>query len=309
MNIGLSDITRVFRFHSGASGVSIKHGHAQQLLVAAFGYKSLASYQAAKAADEEPENFNQIKHLLLDRAGLSQRAAELGIECDFGQLSYLLAQAFEDRLAGVVVHRSYGDLDAYVRKQIEHVVENNGRAIGQMAELNHDGIKDVYFEMEVDFSKIKVGTLSANDVPGHMSLNQDPDRPYTGTKIDFQLSLTVERLGKRCYSDVAYEVTNVLLRAPWDGDHDNNGEPPIRSRAEVIAELLGWRVDEVDEIQDVDEMPLDGSSGEMIYGYLIDFTHYASPEVAARIMREHGTLQFRVGPGFFDGVRYDGWPH
>lgn len=309
MNIGLSDITHSFRSLSGSSGVSIKHGHAQQLLAAALGYKTLASYQAAKASDGEPEYFERIRHVVLDRAYATQRATELGIECGTDQLSYLLTKAFTNRLAGVVLHSSYSDLDAYVRKQVEHMVENNGRVIGQMDELNHDGIEEVYFDPEVNFEQIQVGTPFSADIPGHINLNRDPERPYTGTKIDFQLSLTVERLGTRCYSDVEYEVTDVLLRAPWHDDHDDDGEPPIRTRAEVIAELLGWSVDEVDDLQDVDEMPLDGNSGEMIYGYLIDFTDYASPAAAARIVREHGTLQFRVGPDFFDGVRYDGWPH
>ncbi|PPU83057.1 hypothetical protein XsacCFBP4641_07710 [Xanthomonas sacchari] len=224
-------------------------------------------------------------------------------------MSHLLTKAFTDRLAGVVLHSSYSDLDAYIRKQIEHLVENNGRVIGQMDELNHDGIAEVYFDPEVDFEQIQIGTSLSADIPGHMNLNQDPERPYTGTKIDFRLFLSVERLGMRCYSSVEYEVTDVFLRVPWLDDHDDDGEPPVRTRAEVFAELLGWDADEVDDLQDVDELPLDGNSGEMIYGYLIDFTDYASPAVAARIVREHGTLQFRVGPDFFDGVRYDGWPH
>ncbi|WP_267111856.1 hypothetical protein [Xanthomonas sacchari] len=309
MNIGLSDITHSFRSLCESSDVSIKHGHAQQLLAAALGYKTLASYQAARASDREPEYFQQIRHVVLDRACVTQRATELGIECGTEQLSHLLTKAFTSRLAGIILHSSYSDLDAYIRKQVEFWVENNGRVIGQMDELNHDGIEEVYFDTVVDFERIQVGTSFSFDIPGHLNLNQDPERPYTGTKIDFQLSLTVERLGMRSYSGVEYQVTDVSLGATWRDDDDDDGEPPIRTRAEVIAELLGWSIDEVDDLQDVDEMPLDGNHGEMIYGYLIDFTDYASSAVAARIVREHGTLQFRVGPDFFDGVRYDGWPH
>lgn len=308
MNIGLSDITHSFRSRSGVSGIAIQHGHAQQLLVAAFGHKTLASYQAAKACNEEPEDFNQIRHIVLDRAGLTQRAAELGIDCGVEQLSRFLTSAFADRLFGVVLHHSYSDLDDYIRKQITHVVVNNGRVIGEMAQLNHDGLDDVNFDQEADFDQIQVREPLLYNIVGYVSLNPDTERPYTGTTIDFRLSLTIERVGKRCYSAVEYDMTSVVARAPWDYDDGDDGEPPVRTRAEVIAELLGWRVEEVDELQDVDEMPLDGNSGEMIYGYLIDFTDYASSEVAARIMREHGTLQFTVGPNFFDGVRYDGWP-
>ncbi|WIH05131.1 hypothetical protein KHF85_00890 [Xanthomonas translucens pv. graminis] len=309
MNIGLSDITHSFRFHSGAAAVSIKHGNAQQLLVAAFGYKTLAAYQVAKASDEELENFKEVRHVVLDRACLTQRAAELGIECNPAQLIHFLTKAFAHRLAGTVLHRSYGDLEDYIRAQIEHVITNNGRINGQIDEANHDGLEEVYFELKIDLERVQVGSSLKESVPGHVSLRHDPDRPYAGTKIDFRASVTAKRLGRRCFSNIEYEVTGGVLKAPWDEDHDDFGEPPIRSRAEAYAELLGWKVDEVGDLEDVEEMPLDGSSGEMIYGYLIDFSDYASTEAAARIMREHGTLQFEVGPAFFDGVRYAGWPH
>lgn len=309
MNIGLSEITRSFRSRTGALSQAIPHGHAQQLLVAAIGHKTLASYQAAKASEKEPQNFNQIRHIVLDRAGLTQRAAELGVEYGIDQLSRFLVSAFSDRLAGVVLHNSYSDMDDYIRKQITLLVESNGRVIGEMAQLNHDGLDEVYFDLEIVLDQIQVGKPLSENIAGNLSLNQDTERPYTGTTIDFWLSLTVERLGKRCYSAVEYEMKKVVAREPWGYDQDDDGEPPVRTKAQVIAELLGWSVNEVDVLQDVEETPLDGSSGEMIYGYLIDFTDYASPEVATRIMREHGTLQFTVGPDFFDGVRYDGWPH
>lgn len=324
MNIGLTDITHSFRSRGEGLGVSIKHGHAQQLLVAAFGYKTLASYQAAKASAEEPDSFDLIHHLILDRDCLNQRLSELGIECDIEQLSHLLSRAFADRLAHVVLHRSYADLTDHIRKEIEHVVENNGRITGQIDELNHDGIEEVYSDPEVNFEQLLVGMPFTDSIPGHVSLHRDPERPYTGTKMDFQLSLAGERLGRRCYSSFEYEVTHVLLSAPWK-DHmsiprssqhrlwpdidEEVDAPPVRTKAEVVAELLGWTVDEVEGIQDVEEMPLDGNSGDMIYGYLLDFTDYASSDEAARIMQEHGTLQFRVGPDFFVGIRYDGWPH
>lgn len=117
-------------------------------------------------------------------------------------------------------------------------------------------------------------------------------------------------------------ATHVLLRSPWEEDHSNHrfmqsrlwceidpddAKPPVRTRAELIAELLGWAVDGVDDLQDVEEMPLDRNSSEMTYCCLLDFTNYVSSDDAARIMREHGTLQFRVDLNFFDSVHHDGW--
>ena len=78
--------------------------------------------------------------------------------------------------------------------------------------------------------------------------------------------------------------------------------------SEAYAELLGLELHEVDDLADVVAMPLDGNSGEMVYGYLLDFTDAASPEVAKKILQRHSSLRIEVGPSFFDNVRYDGWP-
>ncbi|MDQ7995088.1 MAG: hypothetical protein AAGC76_04455 [Luteibacter sp.] len=103
------------------------------------------------------------------------------------------------------------------------------------------------------------------------------------------------------------EVTKASLDTNW-GDDDHDGEPPMRIVSEAYAELLGLELHEVDDLADVEAMPLDGNSGEMVYGYLLDFTDAASPEVAKKILQRHSSLRIEVGPSFFDNVRYDGWP-
>lgn len=72
--------------------------------------------------------------------------------------------------------------------------------------------------------------------------------------------------------------------------------------------MLGLELHEVGNLADVEAMPLDGNSGEIVYGYLLDFTDYASPEVAKKILQHHSSLRIEVGPSFFDSVRSDDWP-
>ncbi|MFK9719293.1 hypothetical protein ACJENE_24380, partial [Escherichia coli] len=63
------------------------------------------------------------------------------------------------------------------------------------------------------------------------------------------------------------QVTKAELDTNW-GDDDYDGEPPPRSVSQAYAELLGLELHEVGNLADVEAMELDGSSGEMVYGYL-----------------------------------------
>ena len=42
--------------------------------------------------------------------------------------------------------------------------------------------------------------------------------------------------------------------------------------------------------------------------FVLAVKDHASPEVVAKILARHGSLQIEVGPGFFEGVRSDDWP-
>lgn len=56
---------------------------------------------------------------------------------------------------------------------------------------------------------------------------------------------------------------------------------------------------------DTEVQELSGHSGEMTYGYLFDFTGHASPRLAAKLRKQHGSLQLEVGPEFFETVHQD----
>lgn len=75
-----------------------------------------------------------------------------------------------------------------------------------------------------------------------------------------------------------------------------------RTFSEALAEELKITVTEAEELADAEPIELTGSSGESLSGYEFDFSRYASPKLAAKLMRKRGSLRLTVGPWFFDSI-------
>jgi hypothetical protein len=67
-------------------------------------------------------------------------------------------------------------------------------------------------------------------------------------------------------------------------------------------------VEEAEELADADPVELTSHSGDIVTGYEFDFTHHASPALAAKLMKKHGSLRLRVDPWFNNGIRNDDFP-
>lgn len=307
MPIGISDLAHSVRKNSASVAAPVQLGHAQQLIVAALGYKSLAAYQAAQVAALEPQDLGNVHHVVVDYDQLDQRASELGAAPTLSQLHELIDAAFKERAPRTHIHASHADFDNYLREHVDQVVIEDDDVNSEMANANYDGIDEVYFDFEVESENVPVGSSLEIDLDGHVGLGIDTERPYAGHIVNVEGTLSVERLGSQCFGSVDCQVTKAELDTNW-GDDDYDGEPPARSVSQAYAELLGLELHEVGNLADVEAMELDGSSGEMVYGYLLDFTDYASPEIAQKILRRHSSLRIEVGPGFFEGVRSDDWP-
>ncbi len=307
MPIGISDLAHSVRKNSASVAAPVQLGHAQQLIVAALGYKSLAAYQAAQVAAFEPQDLGHVRHVVLDYDKLDQRASELGAAPTPSQLHELIDTAFKERAPRTRIHASHSDFDNYLREHVDQVVIGDDDVNSEMANANYDGIDEVYFDFEVESENVPIGGSLEIDLDGHVGLGIDTERPYAGHIVNVEGFLTVERLGRQSFGAVDCQVTKAELDTNW-GDDDYDGEPPPRSVSQAYAELLGLELHEVGNLADVEPMELDGSSGEMVYGYLLDFTAYASPEIAQKILWHHSSLRIEVGPGFFEGVRNDDWP-
>lgn len=72
------------------------------------------------------------------------------------------------------------------------------------------------------------------------------------------------------------------------------------SLALALAAELGISPQDAEELVDVEPQALTGSTGEMVYSYLFDFSGVASPRLAKRLLKAHGSLKLEVGPAFFD---------
>lgn len=313
MPIGISNLAHSVRKNSSTDTgtVSVSLGHAHQLVAAAMGYKTLASYQAAQAVGGEPAALDLVRHFVPDYDLLGRRALELGILIQPARLHQLLEAAFSERLPGAQLHDAYGNLEDVLRERVEQVVLDDDDVNSAMANANYDGIDEVYFDFEVALEEAAIGDPLLVDLDGHVGLGIDTERPYAGHKVNVEGTLTLERFGLRCFGEPEVTVINAALDYSWsapDPDDEEDG-PPVRSLTQAYAELLGLESQEVGPLVDVEPQALDGNSGEMVYGYLLNFEGYASPEITARILDRHGSLQIEVGPSFFENVRDDDWPN
>lgn len=309
MPVGISNLAYSVRKNSSTDTVSVSLGHAHQLVAAALGYRTLASYQAAKAAGNEPPSFDDVCHVILDDDLLCGRARELGTLIPAVRLRQLLEAAFSDRLPSARLHSGYGSLEHFLRDRVDQAVLDDDAVSSAMANANYDGIDEIYFDFDAELDEVVIGDQLVVELDGHVGLGIDLDRPYVGDKVSVEGTLTIERLGLHCFGASEIVVTKAALDYGWSDPDPNDGEsdPPVRSLTEAYAELLGLEQHEVGNLVDVEPQPLDGSSGEMVYSLLLDFEGHATPDIAARILAQHGSLRFEVLPGFFENVRDNNW--
>lgn len=301
MSVGITDLAHSIRKRTADTAVPVLLSRAQQLVCAAFGHKSLASFQAAHAAEQEPHSFDGLAHAVPDYQLVHQRAQELGLELPAAQLQQLIEAAFAERLPATRVHRSLGALAGDFQDELQAAVLDDGAVSSAMASANYDGIEEVYLEEEVDPNLATVDEPAVATISGHITLGIDTERQYVGHKVQLQVAAKVVRCGRRCFEKLQIEVLSAGLEQDWD-DAEHDDEPPRKTLAQALAVELNIDVSDAEELVDVEAQELTGHSGDMTYGYLFDFTDEASPELAAKLMQQHGSLKLEVGPWFFEGV-------
>lgn len=298
MPVGITDLAHSLRKNTAASAVPIPLSRGQQLVAAALGHKSLASFQAAQAAEQEPQSFDGLPHVVPDYELLATRAQELGLGLLESRLRGLIVAAFRERVPGTKVHRTFSDLAMAVQDEMQEAVLSDDGVNSSMANANYDGIDEVYFEEELDPDEATLDEPVSATISGHVGLGIDTERPYAGHQVRFEVAVSLARCGRCCFEAPDIEVMSAGLDYDWGGD-----EPPTKTLAQALAETLNIDVAEAQQLADVEPTALTGHSGETTYGYLFDFARHASPELAAKLMVQHGSLQLEVQPWFFDGIR------
>lgn len=308
MNVGITDLAHSIRKHSAGGAVPISLSHGQQLATAALGHKTLASFQASQSAEREPQSLEGVAHVIPDYELLAERASELSLDVAPLELRRLIDEAFRERLQHTRLHASYSAFEGFLQDQAGSDISEDADVSSASANANYDGIDEVYFELEIDLDQVAVDEPAVLEFDGYVGLGIDTERPYSGHKVNFKAVLTLTRVGRRCFERVEVEVFSAALDYGWSEPDPEDG-PPNRTLALALADELDIELFEAEQLVDAEPQALTGSSGEMTYSYLFDFTDYASPALAAKLLAKHGSLQLEVGVNFFDDIPGDDWPN
>lgn len=304
MSIGITALAYSISTASKSAKNPITLSHAQQYVAALFGYKSLASYQAAVKAKKAPEEFDKVRSIIVDDNLLSTRHAELDCGLTLGHLKMIIGNVFEEKLPDV---QRYRDFDEYF-EEIFEVLQNNlpedAALSSEMGLSNSDGVDEVYFEYDTQTLIQSLNKREEIVVIGKVTLGVDIERPYSGNVINFEMYLDIDSYGDRFFGDSIYKISNARLNQNWSEDDSDRDDAPIRSMAEVYAELTGLDIEEAQMVSDVEAEAHSSQTGEIHTGYTIDFSDISFPEIKAKILKNKGTLIFYEDPNFLDHVVY-----
>ncbi|MDR6428105.1 uncharacterized protein YozE (UPF0346 family) [Variovorax paradoxus] len=300
MAIDISPVAYAITHHPQFTG-RIKHGHAQQCLAAALGYKSLAALQASPDAVLLLE---RETHVVLDKAALLKRAQDLNLELGGEELSALVLEALRKSWVGTPAHESLEAFRSSLQAMVNFVVANDGTVSGQTAVMNSDGILEIYVPIEgLDFDDVPTnGDPYEIEIEGHIAMEKDTERPYVGHHVDVRATLWLVRQGAAFWA-VGCRIEDAQLDTNW-----NRRE--TLSLAEALAYLLDVDIAAADELTDAPLQELVSEDG-VVYAWEFDFGAVrVDDEILERIKGLHGSLQVRVEPDFFVHVQgFDRVPH
>ena len=316
MSIGITQIAFEIRQASLNGACVVKLSHAQQLAAAALGYQTFASYQAATSQGLEAFSLETVPNIVLDQQLLTRRCSQLALEPLAATIVDGVVGVFEKLCPGRAVYRtSEGFLEVLIR-EAELELPHDAFVVSALAKTMASYVDEVHLvARSLTFGLVPSKAELTVTLDGHVELRQDVWPPFARNRAAVHGALSIVRLGLRCFGGCQLSVQEFLVdagSAPAMRDHDeydNDGEPPVRSMAQALAEELGLDLEDAQELTAVEIQDLDGSSGEMTYSHLLDFTDIAPPEIAEKIIARHGSLQVEVSVNAFDGVRGDDWPN
>ncbi|MBB6157055.1 hypothetical protein HDC30_004304 [Pseudomonas sp. JAI115] len=166
-----------------------------------------------------------------------------------------------------------------------------------------------------------VGTAEYNGITGVLTLvvkltfqgEQDPERMYSGTA--FFLTATVELLrrdGKWLLADEGVSISS----GESDADRDRRSEQEYwatveearssnrMSMAQALAIELGISVDDAELLSGA-EITTNESDDGLVYSYWINLEPEAEGELRADLLARFGSLEYELGPNFFDDVEHE----
>lgn len=118
MTIDISAIARAVSKQAAADDISIKLGHALELVAACLGYTSLSALQTAQAVGSELRNFHKARHVVIDLDLARCRALALGHSALAGSLQELLSVAFSTRSKWAEVHTDFKIFEEALKRMV-----------------------------------------------------------------------------------------------------------------------------------------------------------------------------------------------
>lgn len=298
MSVGITDFAHFIRKSTAQTSEPISLSHAQQLVCAALGHKTLASFQTSQADGQEPQSFDSVEHVVIDSDLLLTRARELGIQFSKQRLEWLITSALKSRNPNIQHHLTFSELIDEFQEGMQDAALQDDYVNSAMANANYDGVEEVYITADQEPNLEPFDEPLTVEVSGHVTLGIDLERPYCGHQVQFSMEATIQRSGRRCFEEAGAEFT-VVAAGLDDGlsdDHEPDSKPTL---AEELSTRLNIELSEAEELIDAEPMELSGSSGEMTYSLLFDFTEHASPALAAKLLQQRGSLQLEVETSFF----------
>lgn len=185
-----------FQVHQAlvAQGVQVVAGHVQQILCADLGYASLAALQAA--APIERPGVGGAKYIVCDLDSARARAISLGMPAAIADAVY---GALREAATGQArVYASEAEfVDDVVYEEVTMGPDLADALSGPIATTNAYGPGDVDVEFDTPWS-IDVGDEAWSiGMIGTLSLDQDRDKPFSGSKIAFEGQIEYPRAGRR----------------------------------------------------------------------------------------------------------------
>lgn len=295
--VGISSISYAVSAASRSSTAPIMLSHAQQLVAAALGYKSLAAFQASPL---EASTLDEAAHFILDGALLVERIQNLSLPNPLPEVAMFIKAAFNNQLPSARLHETVGDLYCYVTELVDDRVLNDGAVEGEIASTNNDGVDEVYIPVDnLDLDELpQPGHLLEQELEGHVAMTVDTERPYSGHKIKVRATVTFERTGKVSIKEPVCEVIDAQIAGYWDDDGHTLAKVSL---AQALADETGLTVEEAEELLDVDAVP-NASDDGLVYGYVLDFSDHASPATAAKLRAKYGSTWVEVPSWFFDRI-------
>lgn len=275
---------------ASAHGQRLSTGHAQQLNAALFGHQTLAALQASGDLDK----LQVAGYLLADIELTEARALELGL---FDVAVQMAMQAIASELR-VSVHRDWDDLVVALQEDVDDQVVNDDEVSSQTAMTN-----GWLPEVDLPLACLSDFDLDAEDsiheeLEGLVVVEQDPERVYYGHEVKVQAELHVARLGYRLFGKAQVRV--VLAKLKWGGAEDDEDTPPPVPMNQAIADLLGFSLEEVDDL----EWEIEPSVGndEFVFGHSIDFSPSQPSPTRDKLEALHADLKVWVDAGFTDNI-------